>query len=355
MKRVILFVAITSLTGAGCTRSSSETTSASNQVHQLALSESEVAATSLQMGSQPISAVSIAATSGVGVQDASSVANTEAFDKNQQRDAIQKFRQIAAAETPSELFQTEGIICEGFETEKCRKDFLAGGAAWTGDVNNDGQNELLLRSVYSGGSAGEAYFIFQKRKDSWVSLSPPGSGDILTITGTPRFDILPIVRDSYHDIRIDAVGCFKWDGKAYVPYETEDWHKLQSSWFDFSKFDEAELFWDIRYQGAKQIMFEPQWFPGVPKWSSNVELDDTQLGLRWLATFKGGVYAVQKDKSFLLVPHPTYGGAEKLEIQGDWLVASAKVQIDRVTNKWELRPIARYNRRTGELHIQQYN
>lgn len=265
--------------------------------------------------------------------------------------AIQLFRPIDVAETPSDLFQAEGVLCDYFDAQQCRKDFLEGGAAWAGDVNNDGQSELLVRSAYFGGTAGSAYFIFQKRENYWVVLSPSGSGGVLTITGSSQFGILPIMHDSYHDIRIGVVGCFKWNGKAYVLYEADDWHKLQSSWFDSSKLEEAELFWAIRYRGMQQATFKPQWFPSIPGWSSNAELDDPQLGLRWLATFKGGVYAVQKDKSFLLLPAPAYRGAEKLEIQGDWLVIYASVQVDRERNKWELRPVARYNRRTGELNM----
>lgn len=264
---------------------------------------------------------------------------------------IQPFRPIDMAETPSDLFQMEGALCDYLDAEQCRKDYLERGEAWTGDVNNDGQNELLLRSAYFGGTAGAAYFLLQKRENSWVDLAPSGTGGVLTITGTSQFDILPIMHEGYHDIRIGVVGCFKWNGKAYVLYETEDWRKLQSSWFDSSKLDEAELFWAIRYRGIQQVTFTPLWFSGVPAWSSNVELDDPQLGLRWLATFKGGVYAVQKDKSFLLLPTPAYRGAEKLEIHGDWLVIQASVQAGRDQNKIELRPVARYNRRTGELNM----
>lgn len=278
---------------------------------------------------------------------------TAALLNLQQPNTVQRFREIATAEVPAVLFGPTELLCEGLESIQCRQDFLEKGKAWAGDLNDDGVRELLLRATVLGGTGGDAYFLFQQHKESWAPLTVEAGG-WLTTTGLPRFDILPIVRGGYHDIRVDVEGCFKWNGKGYVPYEVDDFKKLTPAWFDSSKLEEAELFWAIRYRGAQKITFQPQWFPGVPKWSSNVELEDTRLGLQWVAMFKGGIYAVKKDESFLLLPHPAYGGAETLELQGDWLVAYATVIVDRAHGKSELRPVVRYNRRDGELKIMKY-
>jgi hypothetical protein len=135
----------------------------------------------------------------------------------------------------------------------------------------------------------------------------------------------------------------KWDGTTYVPYTTADVRSLSASWFE-SKFDEAELFWAIRYRGLKTTTFKARWFAGVPAWSSTFELNDPMLGVRWVATFKGGVYAVADARSFLLLPRPGYKGGDRLELQGDWLA---------IYSTWELglNPVARYNRRTQELQM----
>ena len=75
------------------------------------------------------------------------------------------------------------------------------------------------------------------------------------------------------------------------------------------------------------------------------------LKLRWVAIFKGGVYGVEGDRSFLLLPRPAYGGAERLEIDGDWLVVFASVSLEHADPKLEVREVARYNRRTRELRV----
>ncbi|MDH4134005.1 MAG: hypothetical protein OEV31_04395, partial [Gammaproteobacteria bacterium] len=78
---------------------------------------------------------------------------------------------------------------------------------------------------------------------------------------------------------------------------------------------------------------------------------DTQHGVRWVAMFKGGVYAVQKGKAYLLLPRPAYRGAEKLEFDGDWLVVHATVATDPARKKYVLQPVARYNRKSSELQL----
>jgi hypothetical protein len=248
---------------------------------------------------------------------------------------VQQFQPVPVAGVPLAVFS--GDVCDDNEEADCRREFLQKGAAWAGDVNGDGVREILVKSPFLGGTGGEPYFLFQQRQKSWEPLTPDGR--MLTLTGSPRFDILPPVHGGYHDIRVDATGCFKWNGKEYVSYDTADFRKLSPAWFDASKLGEAELFWTMKYRGSQGATFEPQWFMSVPQSSINAEVDDPTLSLRWVAMFKGGVYGVQNGRSFLLVPQPAYGGAEQLELQGDWLVVSAGGEI------------ARYNRRTKELLV----
>ena len=224
--------------------------------------------------------------------------------------SVDHFREIAVADVPAAVFDL-GDWCDYLETAECRREFLRGGGAWTGDLDGDGIPELLVRGAVLGGTAGDPYWLFHRGRGGWEPLA--ANGGWLTITGAPRFDILPIVRSGHHDIRVGVTDCFKWDGAKYVAYDGADIHRLSPAWFDSSTLGEAELFWAIRYQGAKDAAFEPQWFPGVPGRGANVELADSTLGVRWVAQFKGGIYAVQSGRSFLLLPRPGYRGADRLE------------------------------------------
>jgi hypothetical protein len=53
------------------------------------------------------------------------------------------------------------------------------------------------------------------------------------------------------------------------------------------------------------------------------------------------VWGVQGDRAFLLVPQPSYLGAQKLELSGDWLLVYGEIA--------EEQPEIRYNRRTHEV------
>ena len=105
-----------------------------------------------------------------------------------------------------------------------------------GDVNGDGVRELLLQGTELSGTGGSLYFLYQRKGTSSESLSAQReSTDAMALIPTPRFDILPVARGGYHDIRLSVTGCFKWNGTGYVPYETSDYHALQPSWFDAVK------------------------------------------------------------------------------------------------------------------------
>lgn len=258
---------------------------------------------------------------------------------------VKKFHPVENSAVPAELFETSSA-CDYGEPEDCHADFLETGKAWLGDLNDDGVEELLIKaSDKLSGTGGDVYFLYQKEPQGWEPLTEQDGW--VTLTFGPRFDIFPIVRQGYHDIRVAIGECWKWDGKVYVPYQPDDYRELSPEWFNASDFWEQEIFWAIRYRGLKTARFEPVWFAGIPEWSTNDELEDKEYDLRWIATLKGGVYGVQGNRSFLLLPRPGYAGAGKLELNGDWLVIHGQPGKDS-----QPAILIRYNRRTGELQIE---
>ena len=248
------------------------------------------------------------------------------------------FRPAEKSVVPAILIEE---LCPDPEGKACWQAFKETGDIWVGDVNDDGVEELLLfpGSSYSG-TGGQSLFLYQKRQGKWVSLMEEEGW---LIRGR-RLDILPIVREGYHDLRLGVDFCLQWSGKQYVAYEPSDYRQLSPDFFPAPDVHEAVIFWRIRYDGLRVVRFEPQWISDVPSWSVNAELDDPLLGLRWVAMFKGGVYGVQDHRSFLLLPQPAYLGAAKLQFDGDWLLIYNEEESPQV--------LARYNRRTGELRIE---
>jgi hypothetical protein len=290
--------------------------------------------------------------------DASKVIVSEVTQPNEKIES-KRFQEIPASAVPESLIKIIGESCQGLAPPECRKHFLENGAGWLGDLNDDGQPEYVLRATDFGGTGGEPYFIFQKSNDAWVplanNLGPQGFIGfigIIGIIGIPRFEILQTIRDGFHDFRIGVTTFCKWNGKSYVFYEQKDWEQLKPESIHVETIHDLDLLWKVRYSGKTQFRLEPDWFNGEPYWGSNVELEDTELGLKWVATFKGGVYAIQKGKSFLLMPRPEYGGARKLELNGEWLLIYAGVFIDKEKKKMDVLAVAKYNRKSGELIIE---
>lgn len=246
---------------------------------------------------------------------------------------VKQLHSVESSAVPQTFWESADEVCGYVEPEECMQSFQERGGAWVGDLNDDGVDELLV--MMPGGTGGDPYFLFGKGKQGWVPLAD--NGGWLALTRFPRYEILPVVRKGYHDLRIAVDTCVKWDGDKYVAYADDDYRQLSPTWFDAASLEDAEIFWAIRYRGLREFVFEPRWFAEVSKWLGTA-IEDKEQDIRWAPMFKGGVYGIRGDRSFLLLPRPAYRGADELELQGDWLVIYA-----------EEKEVARYNRRTKEL------
>lgn len=280
---------------------------------------------------------------------------------------VKHFRLIEKNELPKTFLQHLcGSIHQATEKKDCLESFEKDGAVWAGDVNDDGVDEYIIDSGGVPGTLGPARNLVQPRGNQWVELACFRGGDVCDSgwnTLRARFDILPIVRKGYHDLRIEVDHCLKWDGQHYIDYDPADYSHLREEWFDTSDSHEAELFWKILYHDTKGIRFEPRWFTVSPEEFNRpvqayigfpvrvvefpklpyVSRQDPELGLTWLSFFKGGVWGVQGNRAFLLVPQPSYLGAQRLELRGDWLFIYGELEEPDDS------PDVRYNRRTHEL------
>ena len=283
--------------------------------------------------------------------------------------AVKQFRLVEKSEL-SKTFLS--YVCRDAHEESKKKECIEGfereGAAWAGDVNDDGVDEYIIDPGGMPGTMGPPRSLIQLRGNDWADLACLGEGNKCdsewnTLRG--RFDILPVVRDGYHDLRIAVDRCLKWNGQHYIDYAMTDYAQLHEEWFDTTDSHEAELFWIMRYHFGKNTRFEPRWFavsadefgqpvkaymglpvrvveiPKLPYVSS----EDPKLGLKWLSFFKGGVWGLKGDRAFLLVPQPSYLGAQRLELHGDWLLIYGELE------KPTARPDISYNRRTHELRF----
>ena len=262
-----------------------------------------------------------------------------------------EFRQIKKSPSIRTVFELPDL-CEG----DCWEDFLQTGDVWAGDINDDGKDELIISPGRGWrGTGGDWYFLFAKENGHWMPIDVDERSDGSTIlnngwqTNSARFDILPTVRGGYHDLRIEVDHCLKWNGRRYVDFQPDDYANLSVEWFKQNVTYEAEIFWKIRQVRAKDNIFDPLWIQLGSKIGSNsvnMQLDDPESGIRWVAFFKGGVWGVKGNRGFLLLPHPAYTGAHKLEIEGEWLLIYGEAG-----ENWSLELVARYNRKTHLLLI----
>jgi hypothetical protein len=284
---------------------------------------------------------------------------------------IKQFRLLEKRQLPGTFLQN---LCGRSEERKgCLEDFNKDGAVWAGDVNDDGVDEFIIDPGGMPGTLGPARFLVRQKGDEWDEFACLGgpeerAQDCASNWNTlrARFDILPVVRQGFHDLRIEVDHCLKWDGKRYIDYDSEDYARLELEWFDTGSSKEAELFWKIRYAGRKSIQFEPLWFTVSPQEFNRppqsymgfpvrvvefpklpyVSRRDLKFNIRWLSFFKGGVWGVRGNQAFLLVPQPSYLGAQRLELRGDWLLIYGELEEP------DGHPDIRYNRRTHEIRFE---
>jgi hypothetical protein len=302
---------------------------------------------------------------------------------------VRHFAPVPVSRFPRAVFLRE--FCKGtsVELKECWASFRGYGGVWAADVDGDHVAELIVEPGGEWvGSAGRWYFLYRKQGNDWISLEKAAKDatnkdvEVGWQTTDPRFEVLPVVRNGHHDLRIVVDGCLKWDGAKYVWYEQEDYHRLSPTWFNASDSHEAEIFWAIRYAGQGTIKFEPQWFPlakddfltlgrPLPRRPFPVSrivaetLDDPQEQARWIGMQKGGVWGIRGDRAFLLAPQlsETFDGVESLSFDGDWLNAYGTIVgvekiLDIDIEKSEIggvRPSIRYNRRSRERHIERHD
>jgi hypothetical protein len=284
---------------------------------------------------------------------------------------VTHFRPFKKSQLPESFFQYLCRETKG-QTERkvCIQNFIRTGSAWAGDVNNDGVDEFIVDAGDVPGTEGPSWEVIQLRGKNWVSLAclDPNEGcEPLWNSLHARFDILPITRHGYHDLRIEVDRCLKWDGHYYVEYDDSDYPRLNKVWFDVNDSREAELFWKIQYSGEDVIQFRPLWFPvSQEEFSRPVQhymglpvrviefpkltcesLSDLDQGVNWVSFCRAGVWGVRGDHAFLLVPRPSYLGASRLELRGDSLYIYGEVNEET-----DAQPTIIYNRRTGELRYQ---
>jgi hypothetical protein len=275
---------------------------------------------------------------------------------------VRHFRQLPSSAFPATFVKG---YCNGDKWDsECSKHFPKNARIWAGDVNGDGFDELIVDDGGAPGTLGHSYELYQFRRNEWEPISCLSGNDCVSGWNTvrSRFDILPIERGGYHDLRVAVNVCLKWDGKSYVEYESADFQHLLPKWFDSPNGRDAETIWMIHYAGKPRFTLDPEWFTvqgsefrrppraymtfqvipriEMPRLPYEV-LDDPEQNVRWVSLFRAGVWGVQGDRAFLLVPQPSYLGAQKLELSGDWLLVYGE--------STEEQPEIRYNRRTHEV------
>lgn len=299
--------------------------------------------------------------------------------------AVKPFLRVPRAEVPPSLALYFCADKNHVVAKDCLSSFRKSSEVWKAPVSESG---VVAWWIFPGfqfaGSGGPNNFLLRRNGNEWVSLLNLCSEDIEPNcedhwqTIRPRSDVLPTVRRGYHDLRIEVDRCIKWNGKVYVDYKSEDYHRLLPEWFDATNFNEAEIFWAIRYAGIDKIALEPQWFPiphgeivsledwkrseraghpvkppkfwrplgEMPHWPDTV-LEDSELGIQWVGLVRGATWGIRGDQGFLLHPRRANLGSRQFQIVDDWLYVYEGIDD-------EVKPgdaLARYNRRTGQLEL----
>jgi hypothetical protein len=278
---------------------------------------------------------------------------------------LHHFRPSARDTVPKALITK--LCSDSSELPQCLHTFRSHGRAWQGDINGDGVAEYVIFDGGFCGTLGCSYDLYQRQQGQWVPLriitAESDSEDAIWITNRPRFEILPPVREGYHDLRIAVDECVKWDGRGYVGYASDDYHNLSPALFNSSDSYEAEIFWMIRYSGLSEFVFTPQWFPisraqflrppsvlflfggtinELPRVPAS-HLYDAKERVFWIGLSHGGIWGIRGHRGFLLAPQQAYLGALSLHFHGDWLSGAEDVEGKN--------PEIEYNRHTHTLRI----
>lgn len=292
---------------------------------------------------------------------------------HQTRSSVRHFVEVAFDRFPQAVIMRD-FCNEPKDVSGCWRNVQSTGKVWAGDVNGDDIDELILfPGGLWAGSGGRNYFLYQRRGRIWQSIAIAGD-EGGWFTDRPRFDILPVVRSGYRDLRIAVNDCLKWSEGKYVPYDSADYAALVTTWFDAADPHQAEIFWAIAYANAESSRLEPQWFPISPaffserlkrnkpnqhelqsiakEWHNDgafprfviSAVDDAAGEIRWVSLERAGVWGIRGSLAFLLIPRPSYLGVCTLTIKGDWLLGYENCAS-------ESEPDVRYNLRTHELQV----
>jgi len=289
---------------------------------------------------------------------------------------VRHFVEVAFDRFPKSVIRRD-FCDERDDAGECWRDLRSSGRVWAGDVNGDHIDELILfPGVQATGSGGQSYYLYQRHGRICQSIVMAGDTDGW-FTDRPRFDILPITRSGYRDLRIAVNDCLKWSNGRYVYYDPDDYAALVPAWFDDGDPHQAEIFWAIRHPKTESSRLEPQWFPispafffeqaqrnmpnrrqaqamleewrndgGLPRFVISV-VDDSAREMRWVSLQRAGVWGIHGNRAFLLAPRSSYLGVCTLTIKGDWLLGYETCSLEDEQPE----PEVRYNLLTHELQI----
>jgi len=303
--------------------------------------------------------------------------STKRVMHHQTNSPVRHFVEVAFDRFPQSVIMRD-FCDEPGDASECWRDIRSSGTVWAGDVNGDHIDELILfPGVQATGSAGRSYYLYQRHGRTWQSIVMAGDdADDGWFTDRPRFEILPITRSGYRDLRVAVNDCLKWSNGKYVDYDPADYAALEPAWFDDADPHQAEIFWAIGHPKTESSRVEPQWFPispafflepprtksdrgqmpamlkewhndgGIPRLVMSA-VDDAVQGIRWVSLQRAGIWGIRGGRAFLLVPRPSYLGACTLTIKGDWLLGYETCSLEDEPSE----PEVRYNLRTHELQI----